>query len=387
TDYEFQGYTQEKKSDDELYRYEETTFNKFYTETEKDVAFLEGKDLQNFDRVDESLFRKQYLVSENPESGYENERRIVICVQDDYRIDKIWIEEAPNFFDIVKNVDIYVKGAPIDTDITTDGEIITIDLKDTYSFLDIVIKMNYETEGAFEFKTKILRNNGRELRHKIELTSDFKSVTIYSLILSEFQEFIRKNYFTFYEVLPYYYFERTFYKHYNIERTYYKDSEEASLEGYIYDPKESYTMYKEYKREKIEDPEEDSKKDEDLKNPDEPKGDEDNSETDKKEPNESEKSKDTTIIPEPVRNYITNVYKYESKKDESVNENADTEKTDETSDITCNCNFQMDGDYEKESVACKENLFSKTSMILGGILIIIAGIEIVIYGFSVKHRT
>lgn len=256
TDYEFQGYTETKLEDDELTKYEEVTFNKFYEPIEKDIVFLPTKELDGYDFVDLDTIEEQRKYSKDFLDTPSIEGMIKIKSQDNYVFRELYLNNITNYENTIDDIKFYASESTLNPTITKiDDNNLMLKYFSRQFLVDyttLIIKYHTETEYSFNYYPK---NTTGLLPVNVQVTLN-PNLTVANISTTNATEFetIKNTYdlTPINDVLYYYTYTETLYKHYNVEKNYFKDSEETELEGFTYDPTESYTMYKIYKREKIE---------------------------------------------------------------------------------------------------------------------------------------
>lgn len=368
TDYEFQGYTKEKLEADELYRYEETTFNKFYKIEKNNEIYLKGLDLQGYEYVDPDDFIYESYYQKEPLYGFDNHPKIAIYAGENFKIDTIYLKGNDHIKSIVKNLFIKSKDTPIDYDLIEEPDQIKIDLKKDYNYIDINFDIDYDIDTIETFDFVVLHPTSNFFwQSRITLNPEYATVHADIMEASDFQAFIQKNFFSFYEVLNYFFCDATKYRHYDVTKNYYIDSENESLDGYEYDKDESYTMYKIYKRSKTEEDSteiQNDKKEENF-NPLEP-------------PKEENSLKQESIIKESPKSNVTYIYNYKDQKE------YEDEIQEENSAPICNCHYTPLTDVPTANDDCeiKEN---NIVIKIGIILLMTSLIEFIIYTTCVKR--
>jgi len=258
TDFEFKELVEKRQNDDEFNKYVSTTFNKFYKPIEVDTTYIEGLDTTYFTHVDPTDFQiDEYLLEREP-IGYPYEGFITIESGKNYLTNHIVLEEAYNFEENISKLEAYHNETPIDVNIEIDtiNNKVNIYFNKDYYVNEIKLIFNYNNKDDYNFNLIFINKDNLNKRtvEPIKLAHSTNKVTLYTLKTDDYIAYIRKNKFSFKNRLYTYYFTVTRYKHYNIQKEYYIDSEEETIDGYIFDPTESYTMYRHYTRELLEPP-------------------------------------------------------------------------------------------------------------------------------------
>lgn len=255
TDYEFVGYTQEEKENDEFYKYEQTKLNRFYKLVETDVNYVREGDGYPQEFIDKSVFKMVEFLSTNKNLPYDKTRELTIKIRENYATHKVLIENLKDFRKVQK-IEIRSDDTLIQTlekGIDTDFEIEFGET--TLEQIDVLIY--YETATNIEFDLTFVNDTGTDmLSRKIVLESRYVKFSVDALTESNFKKFIEKNSLMGIEESFYHRYKAKAYKVYNLQREYVIDAEESFLEGYTFDEDESYTAYRILKREKIPEKEE-----------------------------------------------------------------------------------------------------------------------------------
>ncbi len=256
TDFEFKELVEERQNDDEFNKYVSTTFNKFYKPVEIDTAYIEGLDTNYYAYVDPTDFQiDEYTLQREP-IGYPYEGFITLNVGKNYLTNQLILNEIQAFDSAISKLEIYNDDILIDANIEIDEDANTVNIylnKDYHiNELKLIFHYNIKEDYNFEF-TFIDKADGKtKTSDFLKLVHGTDKVTLNALNEQDYIEFTDKNGFSFNNALYYYYFTVTRYKHYNIKKEYYIDSEDEELSGYMFDPTESYTMYRHYTRELLE---------------------------------------------------------------------------------------------------------------------------------------
>ncbi len=281
TEYEFVGYSEEKRGNTDLIKYEEVLLNKFYKNIETNVYYG--------DLGSESVDRP-YVDMVNPivETYYDMNRNfylecyhtVTLKSRENYSVNAI---EFKNFDmgserNIIYEIEVFVKGQKIDyevddlywlnDDIYNEGKSLNMDsfilkLNEDYMLNDIEISISYKYDEAYmcNFDIDYIGDNDNYLSENVVLDlylDDYKKTVINVMNKDEFESFMPSHNLSNYDTVKYItqcsYFtsKRYLYKYYNLSKEYYIMSELESLDGYEYDPSESVLVYKIYERKKIE---------------------------------------------------------------------------------------------------------------------------------------
>lgn len=388
TDYVFQGYIEEKLEDDELNRYEATTFNKFYKPYEKDINYFNTLDVLSYDYVDPNDYILKTFIQEGI-PNVECRENFAIWIDTEYKIDRIIIENSSQFTPNLRKISFYdgeIEVFPsIEIDAETDILTYTFDEEIDYSRIRTVI--NYDKGTKFTFNYATNRLDGKNpIPAEINITGVSDTTHIFAIEEEKFTQFLIDNMINFKEVLRHYEYDIPYYKHYNIGKEYYIDSVEEHIEGYTYDPEESYILYKKYTREKIEEPE----KTEDplpIEPSDKKPGESQPSDSDDKgiadKPKDEIKDQDPPKIDTSAKEtVIKHIYAYEPVKKEEVTQIEEAKEPSEPLEVKCDCHCDIPKNCQTTS---KDDERSKFLIKIGVTLIIIAIILMIIYDINVNR--
>jgi len=338
TDYEFQGYTEEKLEDDELTKYEEVTINRFYELVEREITYNPMTEPGIYDYVDLNDFIISGGYTKKPVENILNLNVLSTKYSNNYKFRTIRISGITNYEENIKKLEFYENFDFLKTTITQDEE--TQDLIITFEkevqIEDVNIYVEYQTEEDVSISITP-ENITDESSDTMEVMLNKKETT---LVMNFVDSSTYEGLIEYLELdsttinIPRYYYVIIDYKHYNLEKVYYKDSELETIDGYMYDPEESYIKYKKYTREIIskDDPEDkpedkpeekpkDNPDDKPIEKPENPKEDEDSKDETENKP---EQDKDNTEVKPTNPNPPT--------EEDKPNENNPSESTDKTDD-------------------------------------------------------
>lgn len=305
TDYKLVGYTEEKREDTDLVKYELTQLNKFYREIETNIMYLERDiNIGSCPYIDETDYRIQKDYDKY--RMFENGEYHVVSIKsfDNYKTDVIYIDNFDTGYEENKvfEIEIYDKEQKIEYKIDKlewlndgikdkgkflKGETFKLSLDGEYEIENLKLVIYYNYNMGYESKFDIgFRNNYYDtFRETVKLDAylDDAKITVIDVIDEDtFDSFMpRYSILTFYDVdiytqASYYAVQKTLYKHYNLEREYFITTELDYVVGYIYDESESIPVYKILKRELVEVDENEKGDNTDEKNDIDKKGEETN---------------------------------------------------------------------------------------------------------------
>lgn len=379
SDYEFIGYSQEEKQDDELHKYERVLMNRFYKLEMTDFEYLEKDTEGKYDYVDKNDFITETRYSKTPLGGQglvgitlikEPERRLLDVVE-------LRNMNRYNYFH-PKEIEVFYKGNKLEIEVEGYPELSDGDYANSINIKDSELKIHLPNRNDTHFlEVKIYYNAGADIKFDYALrdTGDtqipiYNNVTLWGqntiasirlALPDEYDEFIEKFSLKDTGIIDFYKYDAKLYKYYNQKRQYYASLEDKNLNGYFYDPAESYYVYKVYERKLLETipdepeipdtpeipstPENPEKPIEPPKNPndkddttkpmnpipDKPK----NPSTNQTTPNTSTTTnKNTSSIKKPSNNSIQNTLITDTKKYETSKELTDEEKDTKTNNKT-----------------------------------------------------
>ena len=239
TDYRYVGYEWQKKNDTEFCKYKETTINRFYKFVRVDEEYLEkGKSNKIIDETD--FIEKDVWEVQNINA---NESKYVTNVHSKLTIDEIDIETNDYDYDI----NIYYKNTLIKK-----GDARNITLDKEYDISDITIELT-TIKKITEIPINIVLKKSNKVLLKEEYI--FYNTMNNKIVFAEEDNYKKilesMNFDTTSSKSLFFKNKKFFYKYYNLEKKYFKDLEKDELEGYEFDPNESYTIYKKYVRDEI----------------------------------------------------------------------------------------------------------------------------------------
>jgi len=267
TDYEYIGYTFEKKDNDELYKYESIVLNRYYKEIETGIEYLEKSDTTN-KKIDEKDYKIEEVQSETKPIKYKYNQHITIKGEDNYICNKLIIKLLSEYENLkIYEIEVFNQGEKmsvsssdvpemIDQDINTFPKLLTdtftINFKSLAYVDNLTIKIYFENDSPLSLNYYIHNTSGLLPIIK-DLTLDNKadSIIINTLKYDKFIPFIETNNFEYDDIKYYYDYQKLYYKHYTPLKEYYVVSELSDINGYIYDKNESIAAFKIYRREKI----------------------------------------------------------------------------------------------------------------------------------------
>ncbi len=253
TDYEFIGYTQEQKENDEFYKYEQTKLNRFYKLVETNVQYVRETDPYNQKYIDMSDCKLGDLLSTNKNLPYDNKTRTVTFkVNKDYLIHKIEIKNISNLSNI-KKIDIYSNKISIKSFEPKEDNLSTITLEfQEVTLENIEVIFYYSSTTNINLNISIIDNEDNKILNKdLTLESRNDKFSLNALCNDNYEKFLTINSLWGQEESYYYRYKVKKYRVYDLKKEYYIDSENTYFDGYTYDEEESYKAYKIYKREEL----------------------------------------------------------------------------------------------------------------------------------------
>lgn len=399
TDYKFIGYTQERKENDEFYKYEQTKLNRFYKFVETNVQYVRESDPYNQKYIDMSDCRMGDLISTNKNLPYDNKTRVLtVKTESNFPTNRIELKKISNTSSI-KKIEIYAKDTLIKSyepqEINLPDIEITI-LETNLEELDI--RFHYVSTANINLNVSIISDtDNKSLSRDITLESRYNRFSINALYSENYDNYIKDNSLMGQNESYYFKYKVKKYRVYDLEKEYYIDSESTYFEDYVYDEEESYESYKIYKRDKLPDKEEPDESFSEGATPEPPLNTEVN-----QEPEEDESIKKTE---NPVEELTTTkpVVKTTGKKKtktttkciQNVSKN-DKEEASEKENITIGEPYETVDNLSKTNLTeykaknssstceCKPKINSLT--ILGLVMIISSLIITGIHYYSVNHR-
>lgn len=257
TDYEFLGYVDEKRENDEFYKYEEVLMNNFYKLVLANEEYLEKSENNKQQYIDENDYKEEWNLSKDRISGKENIGAITLKGEDNYITVSFMISNISKKAALsIKNLEIYNLNKKIlfDADLVKDDngkDAIKVTLNN-YTYVDnLRFVIEYDNDNPIEFDLTIINESGltRIIRH-IKLDNTVEKVTLNTLRYDKYTNFLSEHDLVGNDMITYYYHNKKMYRHYDLIKDYYIMSELTELEGYIYDENESILKYKVFKREK-----------------------------------------------------------------------------------------------------------------------------------------
>lgn len=271
TDYEFQGYTEERLEDDELTKYEEVKINRFYELVEREITYNNMTEPGVYDCVDLNDFIISGGYTKNPVANLLNLNVLTAKYSTNYKFSTIRINGITNYEENIKKLEFYENFDFLNTTIFQDEEtqdlIITFEKDIQIEDINIYIEYQIEEDTLVNITPENLTS---EPSDTMEVTLNKEGAT---LVMNFTDSSTHKDLIDYNKLdptttnIPRYYYVIIDYKHYNIEKVYYIDSELETIDGYLYDPEESYTKYKKYTREIISSSEPENPEDKPEDNP------------------------------------------------------------------------------------------------------------------------
>lgn len=220
TDYEYLGYTFEQKENDELYKYEQITLNRFYKTYETDIEYIE-RGTKPLKKIDENDYKLEQIISENKPETYSYNQHITIKGQDNYICNKLIIKLLQSYENLkIYEIEIFNKDQKmtttsndvkemIDGNLETYQEITTDSFTINFSSLayvdNLTVKIYFDNEEPITLNYTVHNTSGM-LKISKDITLDNKAEIniINSLKYDKYDPFIELNKFT-YEDIKYYY--------------------------------------------------------------------------------------------------------------------------------------------------------------------------------------
>lgn len=383
TDYEFQGYTEEKLNDDEFYKYEEIRMNKFYSVEERDIEYLADLVTGFYEYVDPLDFKVKKYYKYNLPAGHYHEGMISIRGESNYMTEEIVLLETFNFNEKVSRVEIYDGDVKLNPTIHVDEEKNQVDIiLGRLCFTDnLKIVFHYYTEENYNFIITLINMSGAyRTIAPITLSNKLNTVTVNNLSPEVFSTFIDENRLPYNDILYYYSYDVKFYKHYNLEKTFYKMDESDYLEGYVFYPEESVTMYKIYKRELLNSSDDTDKTPAEEDKIELPTPDNDKNEQDDKNDSKDNTSNSIVINVEAKPEFISREEQNEQEEKNKYPAVVDTTKNENSIKDLSKLNDRVD------TLECKENKRALIFKIVGLVLIGISICMLVVHIISVKFN-
>ncbi len=254
TDYEFKEYIEEKLEDDELHKYEEVKINKFYSTTETDVTYLNTPSKDNYQYIDTNdYYIEEKYTSFFPLISYSEGRISMEVVS--YPTDELVFMDVQNFNENIRNVEIFYDDRKLDavTTFNQTSHTVNFELLYLHHLSNLKIAITHNNKEDYKFLITLINSYGGErITKEVTLKGNVTRTIINFKSAEEMHKLADENNLQYSNTMNYYVEEKRFYKHYNLQKNYYIDSEEEAIEGYTYNPNESYTMYKVYERQIIE---------------------------------------------------------------------------------------------------------------------------------------
>lgn len=274
SDYEFIDYVEEAQENDELNKYEPVLLNNFYKLEESDSDYLETDWDAEYEFIDKDDYKTEKFFSQLNLS-YNRVGKVTAAPKYNYLFNTIKITNIQNYQSVdIREIEVYQDDRLINTEIDAfpelkDGDKSTkVNLTNNsisirllpYNFYVTSIRIviyygnNIPLEfglsmppqsGMYEFKNHFIPDNKAR-----STVIDFKQTDNFNTLLSSNNLKPESTN----DIVYYTEYEKRLFKHYNLEKKYYIMSELSSLEGFEYDQDESVKMYKHYKREKIDIP-------------------------------------------------------------------------------------------------------------------------------------
>lgn len=389
TDYEFVGYTEEKKENDEFYKYEQTKLNRFYKLTETNVGYVRIDDPYDQEHMDLNDWKWGDVISTNKNLPYENKTRVVtLRVDDNYLTHRVEIKNLKNFNRMDK-IEVWANDVLIKT--LSKSEIQTENFEITFpenTLQDITVTFHYTSEVDLEFDLSISSDTSyRPLTKHLTLEHRYRRFSINALTYKDFDDFITKYSLMSGDETYYFKYNVKIYRVYDLEKIYFKDSEDTEMEGYEYDETESYIAYRIYKREKLPDtgesttdPEKPSPPSEDAPNTP-PVGSNDSNVSNNPSKNEKPKTEPTTKKKKPTTTKKVSTIENEN---DNQNENDTLGQPYETVDNLSKTDL---GKYESknEYTECESKPQVNRFTVIGLMMILISLVITGIYYYRVNH--
>lgn len=319
TDYQFIGYVDERIKDDEFYKYEEVSFNKFYKMIRTDEEYLKVDDVHAQEHVDKGDFIIKKVNSLEKSNSNSDVGMITIRAFHDTLAKEIRLANFSSLEKIDK-IEIYNKDKIYST---IDGDSIYIKfvetLKEPLPFKDISFIFYYDLEESLNLTIDIENYDGySKIFTLVTLNSNVKMTKVNILVTEDYNDFLKKNSFPTGETkIHYFQYDEKYFKYYNLKKEYFKESDKKFIEGYTYDPSESIVKYKVYKRELLEnEPDDVPEFPEDTGNNDPSNSNTDNSVNNSTDSEESSNnSNDSNILDNELNENFTN----NKGKEENIN--------------------------------------------------------------------
>lgn len=254
TEYEFTGYEQERPLVDELTKYEEAYFHRYFKlkAGEKEIVDKYDPRKETYHHCSDTPVSKNEVISSEKSEHYENEGHILFRSANPGNASNLKIENYDTHLLTIEKVEILVSGNlayTIENPDATNQVFMTnlpnVDIDDIETII-------YYRATSYP---KILFSLGEtKVGSIINLDGEFNHITIKAYSPEKHEKFIREHNLNSQKILPYYSYIEEKYECYDDIREYYMDLPDEELEGYSYDPKEDIKVYKVYKRKILEVP-------------------------------------------------------------------------------------------------------------------------------------
>lgn len=255
TEYEFTGYRDTIPIVDEFTKYELITLHKFYSLKDAEPFYVTKTDPLYIDDESCQLHEKKEIVT--TKDGEDHQTVRLYRAMTPYETTMIRIGDIDFTKIEITKIELKLHGLDYQVDldkiIDRNKDYIIIDMPKT-SITDIEFTIHYEAE---EFIRLTVTLEGGDSFSKISVLEAFdEQKKSYKFIIYDednYQEFIKKYGLPSGKFNTFYTYEENIYECTKKEKVYFTTSEENAIEGYTYDKEEDETVYKIYKRKRVED--------------------------------------------------------------------------------------------------------------------------------------
>lgn len=256
SEYVYVGTQESRPIVDELTKYEQVRFHKYYSRTRGPSIILDAYDpeKEKKDYCDETPISEQTVYSLLPSENYSNENWIILRGHDNYEVTTLKIENLNTTRLTIEKITIKQNDLPISTiELSQNEKDFSIPIKNI-DLDDLVVELTYKSNGINRIVYTLEGNSSSQINIIATLKNDNESTYIRGFSLEKHAEYIEKHGLSNNKYMELYVYRTQSYSCYDFQLEYHGLFEDDYLEGYTYDSLEDVILYKVYKRTKIEEP-------------------------------------------------------------------------------------------------------------------------------------
>lgn len=256
SEYVYVGTQESRPIVDELTKYEQVKFHKYYSRTQGPSIILDAYDpeKEKKDHCDETPISEQTVYSLLPSKNYSNENWIILRGQDNYEATSLNIENMDTTNLKIQKITIKQNDRPISMiELSQNEKFISIPIENI-ELDDLVVELTYKSNGINRIVYTLEGNSPSRISIITTLKDDNVMTSIRGLSFDKHTEYVEKHDLPNSKYIEHYIYRTQSYSCYDFQLEYHGQFEDDYLEGYTYDPLEDVILYKVYKRTKIEEP-------------------------------------------------------------------------------------------------------------------------------------